>query len=96
MITGLPVVRISASILLGVLATWIVFLNWWNLGRGLRGRGRPHSSIILIGGVVGSLALLISPGPLRSAWMVPFLLDYGSLPVIGRTLVVLAWRRLRS
>ena len=67
-----------------IIAGWILVLNWTVFWRSkIKGVVAP-SWIPLLGGVLGSIALLVAPLPAARhlAWA-PLLLDWGSLPGIG-------------
>ena len=67
---------------------WIIALNWSTVWIGLVGRQRAPSWIPLLGGVFGAigLAILPLPGAHRLCW-VPLLVDWGSIPGIGLTIL---------
>ena len=75
---------------------WISVFNASVLWASLRRRPRP-SWIPLLGGVLGTVGLLLMPLPsLHALWWVPLLLDWGSLPGLAHTVVWHAVRRLRA
>ena len=73
---------------------WIAFLNVVNFGQGIRGK-KTGSSIPLIGGISGAIALSITPWPEANRWWwLPLLLDYGCVPLLTFTAVWILSRRV--
>lgn len=72
--------RLVLCLGLGAIFIWLSFLNWRVFYLRITKRESP-SWIPLMGGVSGSLALILFPGnALVSYWWRPLLLDYGCLP----------------
>jgi hypothetical protein len=86
--------RIVAAAILGLAAIYVVVLNWWAwIGRLTRTRG--SSWIPLIGGVLGSGALLVEPTGIGGRfWWVPLVVDAGSLPGLGHAAVSMIRRKV--
>lgn len=70
-----------AFVLSGFVALVAALANWHSAWRALRGRKAP-SPVPLVGGLAGAVAMLTSPWEgTSSLWWLPFLLDWGSIPV---------------
>ena len=80
-----------------LVAIWISILNWivfWK--RHILSLTSP-SWIPLLGGVLGSLAILIMPLRQGKPWVwIPLLLDWGSVPGLGYSLFVHMVRNRRQ
>lgn len=77
-------IRWISAILFGVVALWLIALNWrvfWH--RHVKQLPNVSSWIPLLGGVVGGAAILLVPIPGCYRWCwVPLLADWGSIPGI--------------
>lgn len=90
-------VRTTTFGILAVPALGVIVLNWMVVWRWVFHRRRTGSWIPLLGGLAGSLGILISPSPVIHAyWWVPLLLDWGCVPGMTITLAQLAIHRGRE
>ena len=84
---------IAALLMFGVVASW----NWVILVRRLTDANYRVSWIPLVGAVPGIAGALISPWPsVQSLWWLALLLDGGSAPGLGLTVIWHAWRVVRA
>lgn len=83
-------------VMCSTISLWISFLNWrvfWKIH--IQGVKAP-SWIPLMGGLFGGIAMWILPsGDIRSWAWIPLLLDWGSLPGIGHSLLFHLFRKHR-
>jgi hypothetical protein len=71
-----------ASVILFLVFALNAFLNAMNFWRGIRG-AKTGSSIPLVGGISGAIALSIVPWPAANRWWwLPLFLDYGCAPLL--------------
>ena len=77
-------VRWILATALGLVSLWLIILNWrgfWQ--RHVRKRADASSWIPLLAGVLGSVALFMSPVRIMNLWWwIPLVIDWGSLPGI--------------
>lgn len=79
---------------MGIGFLWIAAMNNWLLFKRIAGKKESRSWIPFLGGLLGVGACLIAPADmLRSAWWLPLLLDWGSVP---GTLFSISWILLRK
>lgn len=80
--------------LLLLLGAFIMFMNWRVVFQWIV--KREHSSWIpLVGGSLAAVGLTVIPFKQASTyWWLPLILDWGSLPGIGVTLIYQFWRVL--
>jgi hypothetical protein len=81
-------VRLVLAGLLGILSAYVSVFNWIALVKRLTSPRGP-SWIPLIGGALGVVALLVEPTGTGLRWLwLPFLIDAGSLPGLGLTMIL--------
>src|SRR5262245_30755279 len=86
-------VKWIASVILLLFFALNAFLNAMNLWRMVRAE-KASSSISLVGGISGAIALSIIPWPAaRHWWWLPLFLDYGRQPLLTFTAF---WMLFRS
>jgi hypothetical protein len=83
-----------AFLVLSLLGAWICLLNWSVFWR-LHVRRQPSGSWIpILGALLMAIGFAFAPWPtLTRLWWLPFLCDWGSLPGLVHTAVVLARHR---
>jgi hypothetical protein len=87
-------IRWIVSSILFLFFAFIAFFNAVNFLRGIRG-ARASSSVPLVGGVLGAIALSIMPWPAANRWWwLPLLLDYGCAPLLTFIVVWILFRRI--
>lgn len=81
--------RYIISGLLFIIFLWVAICNLWIIVRYYL-KKQPGSTIPLIGGLSGVLALFVIPfNQLRSLWWIPLVIDWGSLPLVVTYLISL-------
>ena len=90
--------RWALGVLLLLGAVWLIALNdWIVVQRLVLKRKRLPSWLPLIGGCLGMLAFLILPVAVaRQYWRAPLLVDWGCIPGLLYTAVVLLWMKFRG
>ena len=84
--------RVILSCLLLVMFVWLAGFNASIIWRALVRRKKSPSWVPLVGGVCGSLALVIAPVPgAREWWWLPLNLDWGSVGFIVMLVSMLIW-----
>jgi hypothetical protein len=76
------IVRWILSLPMLTLSAWLIFLNWTVFWRSHVQRIETPSWIPFMGGVAGGVGVLLMPIDSSYFWLVPFLLDWGSIPGI--------------
>lgn len=90
----MDVVRVVLSVILAAGFVWIGLLNWSVAIKRLFSGGKTSSWIPLLGGAMGLGACLLVPLPaLNQLWWFPLLLDWGTIPGLSFSLLVLAAKR---
>lgn len=77
----------------GAIFLSVLIGNWWFVLRYLATRSPGPSMIPVVGGLAGSLAVLVSPLPyLGQSWWIPLVADPGAAPLVLLTL----WHAISS
>jgi hypothetical protein len=85
-------VKWTASVILLLFFALNAFLNAMNLWRKVRAK-KTSSSVPLVGGISGAIALSIIPWPAAHQWWwLPLFLDYGCAPLLTLTVVWIFFR----
>ena len=89
----MDIIRYIISIVLGVLGLYGIVCNWYAFVLDIK-KIRFVSCVPFIGGIALCLAFVIIPNnPYVWLWWVAFIIDYGSLPVLCRTIVSLVIKK---
>jgi hypothetical protein len=87
----------TISILMMLVSGLMIIGNLWiTFGGLLKKRKKFESLIPFVGGIIGTIGIIISPAAkLHHFWWIPLVADLGCLPLLLAVIVDQLWKKLR-